>query len=164
MFNKSNQEFAKSKLRISYCFLCCFMMASSQPVCAKLQDLFKGKTSINDPFSLRDPFRRPMIRKEKNNTSVLGKKQKGEYSNLKTIGKVKLEELTIVGVLIGKERRAIVKVGKEPNPFILKEGMRLGENNAEIKAIVPGGIILVEKVTNIYGEDEYLETVIPISK
>jgi hypothetical protein len=42
--------------------------------------------------------------------------------------------------------------------------MKLGPNNADIKAILPGGIILVEKVTNIYGEDEFLETVIPISE
>ena len=42
--------------------------------------------------------------------------------------------------------------------------MTLGSNEAEIKAILPGGLILAEKVVNIYGETEYLETVIPISK
>jgi type IV pilus assembly protein PilP len=42
--------------------------------------------------------------------------------------------------------------------------MKLGENNAELRAILPGGLILVEKNINIYGEEEYLETVIPIVK
>ena len=155
-----------NKMRISYrnVLIIWMLLLISLPAVGKLQDIFKGQTSINDPFSLRDPFRKPMMQKGKSQSQVLGKKKTGEYSNLKTIGTVKLEELTIVGVLIGKERRAIVKIGQEPNPFILKEGMKLGENNAEIKAIVPGGMILVEKVTNIYGEDEYLETVIPISK
>jgi Tfp pilus assembly protein PilP len=131
---------------------------------AKLEDLFEGMTSIENPFELRDPFKRPLKKRAKKGKKVLGKTKKGVYSNIQQIGEVKLEDLVIVGVLIGKERRAIVKVGTKPNPYIIKEGMKLGRNDAEIKAIVPGGIILVEKVTNIYGEDEYLETVIPISK
>ena len=47
---------------------------------------------------------------------------------------------------------------------ILREGMKIGADQAELKAILPGGIILVEKITNVYGEEEYLETVIPISR
>lgn len=130
----------------------------------KLEEIFEGHTNIEKPFELRDPFKKPLTKRLRKGKKVLGKTKKGEYSNIKNIGKVKLENLVIIGVLIGKKRRAIVKVADKENPFILKEGMKLGENNAEIKAIVPGGIILVEKVTNIYGEDEYLETVIPISK
>jgi hypothetical protein len=42
--------------------------------------------------------------------------------------------------------------------------MKLGANKATLRAILPGGLVLVEKNTNIYGEDEYLETVIPLSK
>ena len=42
--------------------------------------------------------------------------------------------------------------------------MKIGRDKIEVKAILPGGMILVEKITNIYGDDEYIETVIPISK
>ena len=42
--------------------------------------------------------------------------------------------------------------------------MKIGEDGAELKAILPGGIIVVEKIVNVYGQEEYLETVIPISK
>ena len=45
----------------------------------------------------------------------------------------------------------------------MREGMKLGLNNAEIKAILPGGIVLVEKIRNVYDEDEYLETILPVS-
>lgn len=131
---------------------------------ARLENIFNDKTSIQKPFELRDPFQAPLIKRAKQPKSRVGKDKKGVYSNIKTIGQVQLKDISIVGVLIGKERRAIVKVGTQKDPYILKEGMKLGENNAEIKAIVPGGMILVEKVVNIYGEDEYLETVIPISK
>ena len=48
--------------------------------------------------------------------------------------------------------------------LILREGMKIGKSNAELKAILPGGVIFVEKITNVYNEIEYLETVIPISK
>ena len=41
--------------------------------------------------------------------------------------------------------------------------MRLGRDNAEIKAILPGGIVVVEKIRNVYNQEEYLETIIPIS-
>ncbi len=47
---------------------------------------------------------------------------------------------------------------------ILREGAKIGEDGAELKAIMPGGVILVEKIINVYGQEEYLETVIPISK
>jgi hypothetical protein len=33
----------------------------------------------------------------------------------------------------------------------------------DVKAILPGGIILVEKIRNVYDQDEYLETVLPVS-
>ena len=52
----------------------------------------------------------------------------------------------------------------KPLSFILKEGMSLGKNKAELKAILPGGIVLVEKFKNVYDQDEYLETIIPVSR
>jgi type IV pilus assembly protein PilP len=60
----------------------------------------------------------------------------------------------------------MINIGKEDQKkiIIMKEGMKIGPDNAELKAILPGGIVLVEKIVNVYGEDEFLETVIPISK
>jgi type IV pilus assembly protein PilP len=66
--------------------------------------------------------------------------------------------------MVGKERRALARVAGRPDVLVLREGMKLGRDNAELKAILPGGIILVEKLVNVYGEEEYLETVIPISQ
>ena len=47
--------------------------------------------------------------------------------------------------------------------FIIKEGMSLGLDNAIVKAIMPGGVVLVEKIKNVYDQFEYLETLLPIS-
>ena len=54
--------------------------------------------------------------------------------------------------------------GASTQVIIIKEGSKLGPDNAEVKAILPGGIILVEKIVNVYGQEEYLETVVPISR
>lgn len=129
-------------------------------------DVFEGKTSIENPFELRDPFVPPKI-KSVQKKKITSKKADGVFDNRQRIDSVKsykLDEISIVGVVIGKERRVSIKLSKENDVFVLKEGDKLGQNKAEIKAILPGGIILVEKVSNIYGEDEYIETVIPISR
>lgn len=133
-----------------------------------IKNFFDNKTKIDNPFGLRDPFKAPINKndsaKKNRGFTVSGK---GQYSNIE---ETKLEQLSVntlkvVGVLIGKERRALVKASKESNKvIILKEGMKIGAEMAELKAILPGGIVLVEKIVNVYGEEEFLETVLPISK
>jgi type IV pilus assembly protein PilP len=142
-------------------FLSCRGWAA--PTVDPLSTFFKDKTKIDKPFELRDPFKQPQFKSEKNQSksgySVSGK---GQYTNIVENTVKSMEEIKLVGVLIGKERRAMVANGKDI--IILKEGMKIGEDGAELKAILPGGIILVEKIVNVYGQEEYLETVIPISK
>ena len=68
------------------------------------------------------------------------------------------------GFYVGENRRAIAQTIGNEGSFLLKEGMKLGRNGAEVKAILPGGVVIVEKIVNIYDQEEYLETIIPISK
>lgn len=132
-------------------------------------NFFKNKTKIDNPFNLRDPFKAPQFKvseseKAKKGFFVSGK---GQYTNIADVAldKIQVTQLKVVGVLIGKERRALINNGTEASKVIIvKEGMKIGPESAELKAILPGGIILVEKIVNVYGEEEYLETVIPISK
>ena len=133
------------------------------------KNFFQDKSKFEDPFSLRDPFHSPLLKKDSKKESKLKKlelNEKGEYSNVKDapLDQMLISEIRVVGVLIGKERRAMVNSGKEGSRvIILKEGMKIGPEETELKAILPGGIVLVEKITNVYGEEEFLETVIPIS-
>ncbi len=133
----------------------------------KVNEFFKDKTKIDNPYELRDPFKAPPARGAK--TSIdkkinYFKTSDGTFTNIPDKGQLSLQDLKIVGVLIGKERRALAKFGSGKEVFILREGMKVGQDNAELKAILPGGIVLVEKIINVYGQEEYLETVIPISK
>lgn len=137
-------------------------------VAKEKSDFFKNtKTLIENVSDLRDPFKRKRIRLSKRKRSYGGFLKENKYSNLPTIGSTPLSNIRVIGVLLGKERRAIAKkltgdtLGRET--FLLKEGMRLGENRAEIKAILPGGIVLVEKILNVYDQEEYIETIIPVS-
>lgn len=128
---------------------------------------FFQKEEIKKFLEMRDPFKREGIKLKKRVKSYKGFLQNNSYSNRPVIDGIPLERIRVVGVLLGKERRAIAKVlegdklGKDV--FILREGMKLGENEAEIKAILPGGIALSEKIDNAYGQKEYIETIIPVS-
>jgi type IV pilus assembly protein PilP len=128
-------------------------------------DFFKGKTSLENPFDLRDPFE-PAKQDYQIKSELSTKVAPGVYSNIPTLGRVNIKDIKVIGVLIGKERRAMLQtVGQSTGQtYVVKEGQLLGDEKAEIKAILPSGLVLVEKITNVYGEQEYLETVIPISK
>ena len=129
-------------------------------------NFFKGnKTSIKNPFNLRDPFKRLRTAEAEKDKSRLGGLYKdGAYSNMPSIDGIPISKIIITGVMLGKNRRAIAKVEGSESSFILKEGMKLGRDDAVLKAILPGGIVLVEKIKNVYDQSEYLETLIPISE
>jgi Tfp pilus assembly protein PilP len=133
--------------------------AAAAPVERPVEDFFKNKTRIQNPFELRDPFKTPLI-KGKTKVSAKENYTRSVEDDLATMS---LQEIKVVGVLIGKERRAVLQVEKGPI-VLVKEGMKIGPDQVELKAILPGGIILVEKIVNVYGQEEYLETVVPISK
>lgn len=128
-----------------------------------VSDFFKNKTKIERPFDLRDPFKPPQVRSEKVNKNQNYSGSNGNYTNIREEKIDNIQNIKVVGVLIGKERRALVNAGGK-NIIIMKEGMKIGQDGVELKAILPGGIILVEKIVNVYGQEEFLETVIPISK
>jgi Tfp pilus assembly protein PilP len=150
---------------ILFLFISFTVGAQTAPKKNRLNEFFEGKTKIDNPFELRDPFKAPQGK-----TEAVQKKQgfyisgQGQYSNIQAKTVDDINDIRLVGVLIGKERRALVTIGGGKDVIILKEGMKIGQDEAELKAILPGGIILVEKIVNVYGQEEFLETVIPISK
>lgn len=130
---------------------------------ADIEETFKEMSEIEEPFKLKDPFQAPKLKKPEKREATTPIRN-GVYDNMPQIGRPELKDIQVTGVLVGPSRRAFIKIKGRSETFTIKEGSLLGENNAVVKAILPGGLILVEKVTNIYGQTEYLETVIPISK
>ncbi|MDC0255665.1 pilus assembly protein PilP [Bacteriovoracales bacterium] len=146
-------------------FLAVFILATSNVFAKNAQfEFFNGnKTKIKNPFRLRDPFKRKILSLKAKRGKYSAFLKGNFFSNLPSIDNVALNDIKIVGVLLGKKRRAMAKIRNGKDTYLLKEGMRLGLDNAEIKAILPGGIVVVEKIKNVYNQEEYLETIIPIS-
>lgn len=126
-----------------------------------IERFFKDKTKLENPLELRDPFRAPVVKFKKESKSDRANQDPEEL-----LQSVNVADIRVQGVLVGKERRALVKFNSNDKmpAVIIKEGYRIGPDRVEVKAILPGGVILVEKMINVYGQEEYLETVIPISK
>ena len=123
--------------------------------------------NADELLRMRDPFKRKKIKSRKSGDTKGVFLKNNSYSNLPVLGKVSLEQIRITGIFLGKHRRAIARVVQggtlSADTYLLKEGMKLGEHESEIKAILPGGIVLAEKIVNVYGQDEYIETILPIS-
>lgn len=154
-------------MRLALALVCFLSGAAYSQSSLRLREVFKSMTAIDNPFELRDPFKVPVAK----GTAGGGREQKslmrdGIYTNIDQVQITDIKQLRIVGVMIGRERRALARVsgGSKNDILVLREGMRIGADNAELKAIHPGGVILVEKLVNVYGEEEFLETVIPISQ
>ena len=120
------------------------------------------RIKIKNPLDMRDPFKRPVSKTGSKKQSISKYFKNGVYTNQETIDGVPLANIKIVGVMLGKNRRALARVNGGKQNYIIQEGQVLGLNGAEVKGILPGGIVLVEKIKNVYDEFEYLETLIPI--
>lgn len=130
------------------------------------EDIFSSKTSINNPMNLRDPFKAPFLKKisEEQISSIKSSVRNGVFTNLPTADKITLDNIKVIGTLMGPEPRAIVATKESPkNSLLLKEGDKIGSNKVELKAVLPRGLVFVEQITNVYGQIEFLETVVAIS-
>ena len=126
---------------------------------SEILNFIQNNTDIKKPMSLRNPFEVMLVKKKK----ASGKKTKKSLGGEELIGKIDVNDLLITGVLMGKHKRAFAKVGTDV--VILKEGMKIGPTDRIVlKAILPGGVVLVEKYINVYGQEEYLETIIPLGE
>lgn len=128
----------------------------------------KLNIDIKNPLELRDPFKRKMRKISMTGESRGRLLVNDKFTNHPSLAGRNIENIRVVGVLLGQTRRAIARLVDESGTYknetyFIKEGMKLGQNGAVVKAIVPGGIILAEKIRNVYEEDEYIETVIPIT-
>ena len=103
--------------------------------------LTEAKQKNSNPLDLRDPFKRPFLKKTGKKQSVSKYYKGGVYTNKQGIDGVPLEQIKIIGVLLGKNRRALVKIEGKENTFVIKEGQVLGLDGAEVKGILPAGLV-----------------------
>ncbi|MFG1482232.1 hypothetical protein ABMA79_14140 [Halobacteriovorax sp. HFRX-2_2] len=121
-------------------------------------DLSSGR-NIRDPFKVK--YKKKMGNKKARREKFTG------FSNKLTTDHLRIDRLRVTGIFLGKDARAIIKQVDDEGlseAVIIKEGMKIGPDQVEVKAILPGGVVLVEKIINVYDEEEYLETILPLSE
>lgn len=130
------------------------------------KDIFSDKTTIDRPTKLRDPFKSPVTSKhqEAEKTKEKTTFKNGIFTNMPTLDSVTLDTVRVMGVLMGEKPRALIAdKGNLKATILAKEGDKINKGKVELKAILPRGVVFVEQITNVYGQFEYLETVVPIS-
>lgn len=127
------------------------------------EDFIEKNTSIEDALRLRDPFKAPRL--ESNDKKKGALTTEGIFTNTLSADSLALDAIHVKGVLLGQRKRAIITSGEKAGPtYMLSEGSKIANGAVELKAILSSGVVFVEKITNVYGQTEYLETVVPISK
>lgn len=136
-----------------------------------------NESNIQNPQDLRDPFKRK-LNKLKRRMKEDELSTDDRLTQDSALASASIESLRVVGVIIGPERRAIIKINQNEDgeanfnseesvdnreSYFVKEGTLLGPDESEVKAILPGGIVIVKKIKNVYDQDEYLETIIPVT-
>lgn len=130
------------------------------------KDIFSDKTSIEKPTKLRDPFKSPVSAKQQEAEKTKEKTtlKNGVFTNLPSLENVTLDTVRVMGVLMGEKPRALLAdKGNLKATILAREGDKINKGKVELKAILPRGVVFVEQITNVYGQFEYLETVVPIS-
>ena len=153
----------------------------------------RTNTEIKNPMDLRDPFKRRSYKIKSKTTQKLGDLRTNfsnlptlentPLDKIKILGVILGENRRAIARLVrddelkemenqenrqqdfrdlgrGGEREEEIKL---PVTYVITEGMKIGLNSAEVKAILPGGIVLVEKIRNVYDQEEYIETIIPVT-
>ncbi len=77
---------------------------------ADLKELFEDQTEIKQPFELRDPFQVPKFKSAEKVKREKNASGKFEENVQKLEKEVDINKIEIVGVLIGKDRRVILKL------------------------------------------------------
>ncbi len=130
------------------------------------KDIFFDKSSIIKSSKTRDPFKSPLPDKKPEGKAAYEKStfKNGVFTNIPSLESITLDTVKVRGVLMGGKTRALISDKGNVNATIVaKEGDKINNGKVELKAILPRGVVFVEQITNVYGQFEYLETVVPIS-
>ena len=99
---------------------------------------------VYDPSGTRDPFKSPL--------GTLVEIPIDNSIPLTPLQKFDLDQLRVIGVIIGKgEPRAMV-IAPDNKSFVLKKGIKVGRNNGSVVDITTDAIIVEEQYLDFTGE------------
>ena len=103
--------------------------------------------TLENSLNIRDPFRRAMPR------ASLAQDDNGN-----DLEKYEIDKFKLVGVITGPKRHKALLTTPSGKMHVVSESMRIGNRRGVIKKIAPGTITVEEKLVNILGQEEVIET------
>ncbi|HAR41583.1 MAG TPA: hypothetical protein DCS07_02960 [Bdellovibrionales bacterium] len=97
-------------------------------------------------LSLRDPFKKPSIKVQKN---LEPKNALEQYA---------VETLKLVGVLTGPEKMKAMLLAPDGQTFFVSERMKLGLKRGLVRRITSEAVYVREKTINLLGQEENIDT------
>lgn len=112
--------------------------------------------TLENSLSLRDPFRR-FTPKANANTD--------ENGLIPELERYELDKYRLMGIITGpKKNKALVLSTVDGRMHIVAEKQRIGVKRGVVKKIAPGSVVVEEKVVNLLGQEEKVETAIEFAK
>jgi len=99
---------------------------------------------IYDPTGTRDPFKNPF--------GTLTEIPIDSAVPLTPLQKVSLDQLRVIGVIIGKGEPKAMVIAPDNKSFVLKKGTKIGRNNGSVSSITTDSIMIEEQYLDFTGE------------
>lgn len=109
----------------------------------------EAEISLESSLTLRDPFRQPQMKVA---TEV------NEGGKIPELERFQVEQFRLMGIITGPKKHKAMLAGPDGKIFIVSESMRLGSRRGLVKKISAGGVLIEEKIVNILGQEERVET------
>jgi Tfp pilus assembly protein PilP len=105
--------------------------------------------TLENSLTLRDPFRQPQMKLAN---------EVNEGGRVPELERFQIEQFKLMGIITGPKKNRAMVSSPEGKIFIVSEEMRIGSRRGTVKQIRPNAVIVEEKVVNILGQEERLET------
>ena len=96
-----------------------------------------------DPTGTRDPFKNPF--------GTLTEIPIDSAIPLTPLQKVSLDQLRVIGVIIGKGEPKAMVIAPDNKSFVLKRGTKIGRNNGSVSSITTDAILIEEQYLDFSG-------------
>jgi Tfp pilus assembly protein PilP len=138
------------------------LLANAQPTPAKApvqaastQNFDEANLSLETSINLRDPFSRVANR---------GMVENNE-DKIPELERYELDKFSLVGIITGpKKSKALLVADETKKLHVVSEKARIGTRGGYVKSIEPGMVTIEEKVVNLLGQEESIETVLELKK
>lgn len=138
-----------------YLLFMTLLASAQQPTEIKSENSVENKEdalTLQGSLNFRDPFKK------------FTPKDDGIRTDTPEIQRYAIESFKLVGVISGTKKNKAMLSGPDGKLHIVTENLKIGNRKGVVKSIEPGIVKIEEKVLNILGEEEKVESSIQFNK